>query len=196
MGQPAHHRGERKLQPTWNRMCGIMLDLKGHPNDTERRRDYQSENLGRECGDTLLLELLPIPSGSIDTWTHSELLPGIADRHDYEEKALPRRVCCIRELVREHRPQVVICHGKGPKGRNVRCYESIFDDMTFAPVRLIPTFEDLTVGEHWLVAANELRCVLITQNLSRLNCFDVAFPAIAKIVHASGCDSWLEKRCG
>jgi hypothetical protein len=171
-----------------------MLEFEGLPNDKEGRRDYQSERLGRENGDTLLLELLPIPSDSIDTWNHSELLPQFRDRRDYTEKVIPRRVGYIRELVREYRPQVVICHGKGKNGRNVDCYKAIFDDMAFASVRAHSAFADMKIAQHWLFASNDERCVLILQNLSRLNSFGVAFPAIAKILRTTSCGPWLEKR--
>lgn len=66
--QPGSPSCQPKVQRTWGRMAHLMLLLEGKEPTTESRRLYQAERLGRTHGDTLLMELMPLPKRSLREW--------------------------------------------------------------------------------------------------------------------------------
>src|SRR5207248_3354990 len=61
-----------------------------------------------------VLELLPLPSTSADTWTYGSRtgLPDLRDRATYMAQVAPRRAKQLRDRTLEHRPSVVVCYGR------------------------------------------------------------------------------------
>jgi hypothetical protein len=112
LGVTTLHWGKRKIQRTWRGMCYIMLRLEGKEPTRENIRSYQAEKLGRFGGNTLLVELMPIPKPKVWQWGYEELIPQFASREEYYATIKPRRVKYLRGLIDEHRPEVVICYGK------------------------------------------------------------------------------------
>jgi hypothetical protein len=129
LGITKHHWGRRVIQRTWRGMCYIMLKLDNKATDVESIRNYQAESLGRFGGQTLLVELMPIPKSSIGAWGYEELIPQYASREDYYQKVKPRRLAYLQGLIRENKPQIVIGYGKSywPD------YRALFGEMDFAP---------------------------------------------------------------
>jgi hypothetical protein len=128
LGITHRHWGKRVIQRTWRGMCYIMLRLENKPVDTESIRQYQAESLGRYGGQTLLVELMPIPKHDIGTWGYEELIPQFKSREDYYRQVKPRRLAYLQTLLREHRPRVVIGYGKNywPE------YQTIFPGLAFS----------------------------------------------------------------
>jgi hypothetical protein len=112
LGITHRHWGKRVIQRTWRGMCYIMLRLENKPVDTESIRQYQAESLGRYGGQTLLVELMPIPKHDIGAWGYEELIPQFKSREDYYQQVKPRRLAYLQTLLHEHRPRVVIGYGK------------------------------------------------------------------------------------
>jgi hypothetical protein len=90
-----------------------MLKMDGKATDKESIRAYQAEALGRFGGQTLLVELMPIPKASIGAWGYEELIPQYSSREDYYRKVKPRRLAYLQGLLREHPPKMVVGYGKG-----------------------------------------------------------------------------------
>ena len=113
LGITKHHEGKRVIQRTWRGMCYLMLKMDGKATDAESIRAYQAESLGRFGGQTLLVELMPIPKAGIGAWGYEELIPQYASREDYYRKVKPRRLVYLRGLLRDHPPRMVVGYGKG-----------------------------------------------------------------------------------
>ena len=102
------------LQSTWRGLIRLLLAAQGRATDAEVVRNYQAGELGREGGDTCLLELLPLPSPSIDDWLYGKhsSLPALRTRAVYRETVSPRRVDHLRARITEHRPAAVIFYSR------------------------------------------------------------------------------------
>jgi hypothetical protein len=129
LGITKHHWGRRVIQHTWRGMCYIMLKLDNKATDAESIRTYQAASLGRFGGQTLLIELMPVPKSSIGAWGYEELIPQYASREDYYLKVKPYRLTYLQGLIRENKPQIVIGYGKSywPE------YRALFSGMDFSP---------------------------------------------------------------
>ncbi|WP_414755752.1 hypothetical protein [Anabaena sp. CCY 9910] len=69
MGWPEGFQAGAPIQPTWKGLIRTVLTAKGQEIlSKEDIRQYQIEELGREQKETCLLELLPLPSPSINDW--------------------------------------------------------------------------------------------------------------------------------
>ncbi|HTV74129.1 MAG TPA: hypothetical protein VME66_10520 [Candidatus Acidoferrales bacterium] len=88
-----------KSQRTWRAMSHLMLRRQGidDPTDDQLYR-YQSEQLGRVDGETLLSELLPKANRSMD--------------EAYIREVLPHRVRLLRDVIGNSGFEVVVAHGR------------------------------------------------------------------------------------
>lgn len=140
-----------KIQWTWRPMCDVMLRRSGilEPN-REQHRDYQANELGRENGETLLLELLPYPHKRSDGWAYSKY-GRFRNRKEYEAQIIPRRQTLIKGLIGRAHRDAVICYGK----RNWPHYEELFPGANW---RSIGNFRSAKLGS---------TIVLLTPHFSR-----------------------------
>jgi hypothetical protein len=83
-----------RLQTTWNKLIRILLSSSGQIPTIEQVREYQQTLLGRLIGDTCLLELLPLPSPSIEQWVYAQYsqLPYLRDRETYRKECIKTRI--------------------------------------------------------------------------------------------------------
>jgi len=110
--------------PTWPIMAKLArrLQLKATDWDDPRRAlEYVVGNLGTAKGDTLLLEMLPLPAKKTTDWP-DQYKSRFPSRLAFEEEMLGKRISAIRGLASEHRPRVVFCYGERYWSR----YEAIF----------------------------------------------------------------------
>lgn len=122
LGIKDYHWTKSKLQPTWKRMCWLMLAL-NHQNfdDKQLVLDYQAERLGRKKDETFLLELMPLPAKNLKSWDLHELFKS---RSEYKRKVRPKRIKLLNRLLRKHQPEkVVICYGRW-WGRHKEIFEN------------------------------------------------------------------------
>ncbi|MCH8101940.1 MAG: hypothetical protein IIB28_02145, partial [Chloroflexi bacterium] len=112
--------------PTWRVMSKLVMAMQGTPNwqDTASARDYQATRLGREDGDTFLVELMPLPSPSTAVWPYESIY---ATREEYYLDVRPKRIEWLRSELSIFQPSFVICYGKG----NWRFHQEIFHDVDF-----------------------------------------------------------------
>lgn len=88
-----------KSQRTWRAMSHLMLRRQGIDDPTaDQLYRYQSEQLGRIDGETLLSELLPKPTQAMD--------------EEYIREILPNRVRVLRDVIGNSRFEVVVAYGQ------------------------------------------------------------------------------------
>ncbi len=112
LGVTKFHAGRPVIQRTWRAMAYLMLRLENRPADRESIRTYQAQELGRFGGDSMLVELMPIPKPRIGRWDYEKVLPQFASREDYYSTVKPDRIQLLRELMEQHEPQLVVGYGK------------------------------------------------------------------------------------
>jgi hypothetical protein len=102
------------LNRTYKRLIQMMLyaETKKHP-DKEALRDFQINQLGRSDSNNAILELMPLPSKSIDPkdWLYAETgIDGLSSRKDYLETYKDERIEALRSLIEQYKPKYVICY--------------------------------------------------------------------------------------
>ncbi len=112
---PKWFRKKAPLQSTWNRLIRVLLVAKGEIPEREVVRSYQIEKLGRSNGEVCLMELLPLPSPSMNHWMYSEHtdIPFLSSREEYTKKVGVIRAKKITELIRKYQPTFVMFYGIG-----------------------------------------------------------------------------------
>jgi hypothetical protein len=112
-------------QLTWDRLIRIQLARKGaksiEPHDV---KDFRKTEWARSTSKSCLLELLPLPSPSANTWKYGEwvdqkcdskLADAFRSRSDYQSHFGETRAQAINQLIAEYRPRVVIFYGSRMK---------------------------------------------------------------------------------
>lgn len=150
LGITKHHSGKKNIQKTWYGMCYIMLRLAGKETDRESIRNYQADYLGRFQGNSLLLDLMPIPKPNIKAWGYEKLIPQFASSDEYYEHVKPRRVKYLQRLMSEYCPKVIICYGK----MYWQEFKEIFPEMEFL------------LEKQYLVAKDENKMVILTDGFT------------------------------
>jgi hypothetical protein len=102
------------LNRTYRRLIQMMLyaETKKHP-DKEALRDFQITKLGRSDSNNAILELMPLPSKSINPkdWLYAETgIKGLGSRKEYLETYKDERIQALRSLIEQYKPKYVICY--------------------------------------------------------------------------------------
>jgi hypothetical protein len=129
------------LQPTWKGLIRILLSIKCQENiHLDDVRNYQIYELGRKDKETCLLELLPLPSPSINYWIYGKhsSLSYLCCKKKYIEYCIDKRINHISQRIKEYKPKVVVFYGMG--------YEYSW--------RKIADFEFTTASEGVLIGTN------------------------------------------
>jgi hypothetical protein len=103
------------LQRTWAPLIRAWLvasSAKDIPPTTEAVRLYQRRHWGRSNGTTLLIELLPLPSPSLQDWPYAGL--GLGTRAAHQREWLGPRIELLARLWRESsvKPRVAVAYGR------------------------------------------------------------------------------------
>ena len=96
------------------KLIRLISAAEGSPTDTESIRAYQAERLGRHDSNNCILDLLPLPSPSVQNWIsgqHSSL-GELRDRASYTAAVAPRRIEHIRGQIQKYRPKAVIFYSQ------------------------------------------------------------------------------------
>ena|ERR1035437_538045 len=106
----------KKIQTTWRGIIQLLLSLENKPIDRENILNFQKHRLGRENGNNLLLELLPLPNRNTAKWIYSSYeLPQFSSRIKYYRHYTPKRIKQIKELIAENNPEVVVFYSATKK---------------------------------------------------------------------------------
>lgn len=101
-------------QSTYRKLIYLLLYLQNHTEPTlEDIREYQVKHFGRKKSDHAVLELMPLPSRSINQkdWVYaSSGVKGLSSRKEYMKVYKPERIERLRELIQKHNPKFVILY--------------------------------------------------------------------------------------
>lgn len=104
----------RAAQRTWDWLMRAQLLSEGKPYDSAASKTMQVERWLRHGSKTCGLELLPLPSPSINVWHYSQFSndPILQDRASYSAAMLPTRKAMIKSAIDEHKPRNVVFYSK------------------------------------------------------------------------------------
>lgn len=130
--------GEKpKTQSTWKYLIRLLLSAENQPFTLDKLIDeiksYQANQLGRKAGETALIELLPLPSPSVNQWTYGEWssLPYLNTRKSYRAYCLPKRIRFLQQRILDCQPRHVIFYGSG-----YATYWEAIADTKFQPIEV------------------------------------------------------------
>lgn len=115
---------EPNFQPTWRPLIlAWLVATTGRVPSTSEIRAYQRHRWGRPDSDHLLVELMPLPSPSTQSWAWTQVL-GL-DRPAYLARWRTKRIAYLAGLWRNvaARPRVALAYGKS----NWPFYRQVFD---------------------------------------------------------------------
>jgi hypothetical protein len=105
-GTERFFEGEVKLQKTWNGLIEILFGIQGKENALETKKEYQSTQLGTTGGETLLAELFPFASKSLNDSEWMELFG--ESKKDYWDKYASQRIQLIAGQIEIYKPKFVV----------------------------------------------------------------------------------------
>jgi hypothetical protein len=105
-GTEQFFEGKVKLQKTWNGLIEILFGIQGKENTLEAKKEYQSNQLGAEDGETLLAELFPFASKSLNDSEWMELFG--ESKKDYWDKYASQRIQLITKQIEIYKPKLVV----------------------------------------------------------------------------------------
>jgi hypothetical protein len=112
MGEHRWHGEHARIQPTLGSLVRMMLASHGVAPTSDAVRRYQSDHFGSAKGETVIAELMPLPSRSITDWIYSATgVPGLETREAYLRTYRPMRVELLREAIRSAAPRSVVFLG-------------------------------------------------------------------------------------
>lgn len=101
-----------ELQPTWSKLILILLTLQNKESiDNEEIRDYQLNEFGRNYANHSIIELMPLPSKSINKkdWIYDKFnIASIHSRKEYMKNFLDKRIYSLRSLITKQKPKIVV----------------------------------------------------------------------------------------
>jgi hypothetical protein len=108
--------GNAPTQKTYRPLIYILLFLKyGREPALEEIRDFQINDFGRKNANHALLELMPLPSKSINEkdWLYSSMgISELASRKKYLTKYKFERTRALHSLIKIHRPKLVVFYSR------------------------------------------------------------------------------------
>jgi len=100
------------LQKTYRRLIYFLLYIQTKREPTpDEMRAYQINHFGRKNNNHAVLELMPMACHSMHEkdWVYGGVdIEGFASKKEYLKKYAPLRVDLLRELIRTHKPRIVI----------------------------------------------------------------------------------------
>ncbi len=100
------------IQHTWGKLIRILLAMK-HPKkiamDKEQVRMFQIKRFGKRNGDHAMLDLMPLPCGSVSKWIYANLgIPHLDSRKAYEREYRPKRIELFGKEIAKYQPKAVV----------------------------------------------------------------------------------------
>ena len=97
-------------QRTWWKLIRLKLNYDGDTTSIDRFRDIQKNEWGQRKSKSLLIEMFPLPSPSINDWKYKEWsqLNFLNSREEYFEFIAEKRVEFIKCKIKKFKPKAVI----------------------------------------------------------------------------------------
>jgi hypothetical protein len=112
MGESRWHGDSPRIQPTLGKLVRIALASEGIEATPDVVRRYQASRFACANGQTVIAELMPLPSRNVSEWIYSATgLPALASRDSYVREYRPLRIRLLREAVRMLAPRRVVFLG-------------------------------------------------------------------------------------
>ena len=130
---------------TWTKLIITKLNTANSDFSTSSILNIQLKDWGSLKSDNLLIELLPLPSPGIGTWSYRDKgwvdlkssLSFLQDRVSYESEVTPKRVEHIKARIAEHKPKVVLFYGSSKK----RYWNQIADMTNVSPTCIFKKYK-------------------------------------------------------
>lgn len=107
-----------RIQRTWAALIRTILNKEGSaPVTTDMVKNYQSQSWGRLDSNNCLLEIFPLPSPGINSWSYGKWskLPSLTTRKKYIESYKENRINLIKSKLSIHSPKVVFFYSLNKK---------------------------------------------------------------------------------
>lgn len=113
IGEHRWHGPRPRIQPTLGKLVRLLLAAQRQVVDTESVRYHQAEKFGCASGESVIADLMPLPSRNVSTWIYSSLIgvPDLESRESYLRRYRPKRVALLREAIHAASPKAVVFIG-------------------------------------------------------------------------------------
>lgn len=107
------HGPRARIQPTLGKLIRVVLAVHGLEASAEAVKEYQRTDFGRVGKETLIAELLPLPSRSVGDWIYGDIsdLPYLMTREAYRMELRPKRIELLGQLIARYEPRAVVMLG-------------------------------------------------------------------------------------
>lgn len=109
-GTEQFFEGKVKMQNTWNGIIEILFGILDEEISLEEKKKYQSTFLGTDSGETMLGELFPFSSKSLNDndWLHFFNV----SKQEYWKKYSEQRVQLLTQKIMEFKPKLVVFYSE------------------------------------------------------------------------------------
>ena len=104
LGDSRWHGPTARVQPTLRKLIRLFLAFSGTPITTQIVREYQAGAFATRGGETVIAELMPLPSRNMS-------VPALATREAYIERYRPLRTGLLQSAIAAAAPRVVVFVG-------------------------------------------------------------------------------------
>jgi hypothetical protein len=113
LGDSRWHGPTARVQPTLGKLVRLFLAFNGTPISTKVVREYQASAFGTRHGDTVIAELMPLPSRNVSEWIYSGIagVPALATREAYTQQYRRLRTGLLHAAIAAAAPHVVVFVG-------------------------------------------------------------------------------------
>lgn len=109
-GTEIFFEGNVKLQNTWNGIIEILFGILGKEISLKEKKIFQSTFLGSEKGETMLGELFPFSSKSLNDNDWLQFFG--TTKNEYWEKYSDQRIQLLTEKIKEFKPKLVVFYSE------------------------------------------------------------------------------------
>lgn len=106
------HGEAARIQPTLGKLIRILLASQGVAPTIEAIRRYQATRFAVRNQQTVIAELMPLPSRNVSEWIYAATgVPGLETRQAYMRAYRPARLALLRNAIQAAVPQTVVFLG-------------------------------------------------------------------------------------
>lgn len=112
IGERRWHGDTPRIQSTLGKLVRVVLASQGIEPTPEVVRKYQAQRFGCANEQTVIAELMPLPSRSLSDWIYAATgVPGLETRDAYVREYRPLRTELLRAAISIYAPRAVVFMG-------------------------------------------------------------------------------------